>query len=73
MEAVVEIVVSICGCVSSRCTWAHVVVSWSVGSNIISRVKKSHVPSMFAVLLVISDGVRVKPAMLPYFLRHCSS
>jgi hypothetical protein len=25
---------------------------------------------MFAVSLVIFDGVRVRPAVLPYFLRH---
>jgi hypothetical protein len=50
-----------------------VAVSWSVGSNLSSRVKKSHVPSMFAVLLVISDGVRVRLVMLPYFLRQFSS
>ena len=38
-----------------------------------SRVKTSHVPSMFAVLLVILDGFIGRPAMLPCFLRHFSS
>jgi hypothetical protein len=41
--------------------------------SLTSRVKKSHVPSMFAALLVILDGLQVRPAMLPCFLRHSSS
>ena len=36
----------------------------------LSRVKKSHIPSMFAILLVILDGFSVKAAMLPCYLRH---
>ena len=38
-----------------------------------SRVKTSHVPSMFAVLLVILYGFGWRPAMLPCFLRHSLS
>ena len=36
------------------------------------HVSKCHtyVPSMFAASLVIVDGVRVKAAMLPCYLRH---
>jgi hypothetical protein len=39
-------------------------------ASLTSRVKTSHVPSMFAVSLVILDDFRKRPAMLPCFLRH---
>jgi hypothetical protein len=38
--------------------------------SLISCVKTSHVPSMFAALLVILGSLKVRPAMLPCFLRH---